>query len=408
VGTALDVFLCPLVTLRARRANQTSMSTPMTSEHPPRATNLLADPSIRRTLEEFVRRRVPGSEVDDVVQTVLCDALAAPGRPEDAAELKRWLLGIARHKVADHHRRSARESAAELPELAVAPPPVEARELLRWAEEQAAQSRDAKQTLAWMAREGEGEKLESIAAEERVPATRVRQRVSRMRRWMRERWLAELAAVAMLGMVAILLVRLLRQPKDLPEIAPRPEPWSPAPLDDAPLDRARVLRADALRACGDSAFQRCLDQLDEAARLDPAGDVVLDVAAARDRARKAIERQPATGPAPSASDPVPTGKKLAPPPPVDTTETKTAPAPDPKGTAQVEPLPTSKATAQAEPLPTLTKLPAPSSTGVTPRATKPPMEGYHAPKPKVPAKGTAKAEPLPASKAEPWPQMGKK
>src|SRR5262245_58614547 len=117
------------------------------------ANDALGDPGLRRALEDFVRRRVPPSEVDDVVQTVLCDALAAPGRPRDPNELKRWLLGVARHKVVDLHRRARREPPAELPDIEVGPPPVEEREMAQWAERQVGSTRDAQKTLAWMARE---------------------------------------------------------------------------------------------------------------------------------------------------------------------------------------------------------------------------------------------------------------
>ncbi|WP_437960640.1 sigma-70 family RNA polymerase sigma factor [Sorangium sp. So ce119] len=314
------------------------MSTPMTTEHRTPAPNPLADPGTRRALEEFVRRRVPGGEVDDVVQTVLCDALASPARPADPAELRRWLLGIARHKVADHHRRASRETAAELPDLPVGPPPVEARELARWAEEQAAANRDAQQTLSWMAREGEGEKLESIAADEQVPAARVRQRVSRMRRWMRERWLAELAAVAALALLAIVVVRLLRSAKDLPEVAPLPEPPPrEAPLDR--LDRARSLRAEALRACDEAAWRRCLDQLDEADRLDPAGRGALDVAAARERALDALRAPTPTPPAPTTTSAPPLAPTQKSAPPL---------APTPKSAPPLAPMPTPSATGPAE------------------------------------------------------------
>ncbi|WP_438021521.1 sigma factor [Sorangium sp. So ce315] len=338
----------------------------MTTEHRPPATSPLADPGTRRALEEFVRRRVPGGEVDDVVQTVLCDALASPSRPADPAELRRWLLGIARHKVADHHRRSSRETAAELPDLPVGPPPIEARELARWAEEQAAATRDARQTLAWMAREGEGEKLESIAAEEQVPAARVRQRVSRMRRWMRERWLAELAAVAALALLAIVVVRLLRSAKDLPEVAPLPEPPPRAVPPEAPrdaLERARALRAEALRACDEAAWRRCLDQLDEADRLDPAGRGAPDVAAARGRALDALraptdDRGPgpvldgeadsdATDVSPSPGPrnaPLPRKEETAPPP----APKRTAPVPTTKSAPPLAPIPTSSAIGPAE------------------------------------------------------------
>lgn len=280
-------------------------------------TQALADPGLRRALEEFVRRRVRDTEVDDVVQTVLCDALAAPGRPGEPEELRRWLFGIARHKVADLHRRSSREVAAELPDLAVEPPPVEERELARWAERQAASSHEAKQTLAWMAREGEGEKLESIAAEEQVPAARVRQRVSRMRRWMKERWLAELAAVAALAILAIVLARLLRRSPELPELAPRPEPAPSAPLLDPPLplDRereARPLRAEALRACDKAEWQRCLEGLDQAAKLDAAGDSAPEVVEARARARRALDgnQRDLTVPDTSPTGRIPAPKRL--------------------------------------------------------------------------------------------------
>lgn len=267
------------------------------------ARDALGDPGLRRSLEDFVRRRVPGAEVDDVVQTVLCEALASQARPRDPGELKRWLLGIARHKVVDLHRRAHREPPAELPDIEVEPPPIEERELARWAEEQAGSTRDAQKTLAWMAREGEGEKLESIAAEEQVPAARVRQRVSRMRRWMKERWLAELAAVAALGLLLFIAWRLLRKPKDDLEATPVPT-ISPEPR--SPLDRARSLRADALEKCERGAWQPCLEGLDQARALDPIGDQAPEIGAARARAQDALR-----GPAPEDSS-EPKGPKAAP------------------------------------------------------------------------------------------------
>lgn len=297
-------------------------------QEPTPAANPLAEPGLRRVLVDYVKRRVSASDVDDVVQTILLDALASETRPRDAEELRRWLLGIARHKVVDHHRRVTREPAAELPELETSPPPVEERALARWAEQQVASQQDAQQTLAWMAREGEGEKLESIAADERVPAARVRQRVSRMRRWMKERWLAELAAVAALALVALVAWRLLRRdPKEMPQAlpeAPKPVP-SLAPEDLSPLDRARALRADALRKCDQREWQGCVDGLDEAARLDPAGDTAREVVEARERAPRVLKAPPApSSPAPTA----PLTPQLSP--------TPSAPAPRPVPTGPTE------------------------------------------------------------------------
>ena len=272
----------------------------------------LGDPALRRQLEEFVRRRVPASDVDDVVQTVLLDARAATARPDGGDELKRWLLGVARHKVVDLHRRAHREPPAELPEIETAPPPVEERELVRWAEKQAGSTRDAQKTLGWMAREGEGEKLEAIAADERAPRRRVRQRVSRMRRWMKERWLAELAAVAALVLLAFAVWRWLSKPEDeRPEAHHEPAPTATIAPEPTPLERAAELRLKAFDECSANHWQACLDGLDRAKALDPNGDLAPPVGAARDAATRGLTPEkawPESVALPARSSPTPTPK----------------------------------------------------------------------------------------------------
>ncbi|MFT3773226.1 MAG: sigma-70 family RNA polymerase sigma factor [Minicystis sp.] len=286
----------------------------MPTANPSPANDSLGDPALRRALADFVRRRVPSAEVDDVVQTVLVEALAAPNRPRDPTELKRWLLGIARHKVVDFHRRSMREPPSELADIEASPAPLEARALARWAEEQAGSTGDAQKTLDWMAREGEGEKLEAIAAEEQVPAARVRQRVSRMRRWMKERWMAELAAVAMLGLLALAAWWLLR--REAPTTDKGPEvPPTIAPEPPSPIERGRLLRADALKACDRGEWRLCLDGLEQAKGLDPEGDRAPAVGAARQKAEDALRAAPpSTAPAPKEGPPT---KGYEPPSPSD-------------------------------------------------------------------------------------------
>ncbi|MEM6789971.1 MAG: sigma factor [Myxococcota bacterium] len=197
----------------------------------------LSSPETRRRLERFVRRRVPSAEVDDIVQTVLTDALAAPSPPPDDPTFRRWVIGVARHKVADHHRKQHRRPpAVALGEEHIegARPAIDARDLSRWAVRQASDDEDAVRTLEWMAREGAGEKLAHIAADEALPATMVRQRVSRLRRFMRERWREELAAVALV--TGLFLWWQTRTPEPVPTVRPAPElvipEVSPRPPDD--------------------------------------------------------------------------------------------------------------------------------------------------------------------------------
>jgi DNA-directed RNA polymerase specialized sigma24 family protein len=202
----------------------------------PRLVARLTDPSLASALSRFVRARVPESEVEDIVQATLSDALQAEQHPEQDEDIVRWVWGICRHKVVDWFRRMRREVPRDLEGDDAAPAdsaPTSAMDLMRWARKELPEGKDNEQTLEWMLREGEGEKLESIAAEANVPAPRVRQRVSRLRRYFKARWAAQTAAVAALLLVSLAIFLALRGKKE--EIAPRPEPsFEPSSMPTPP------------------------------------------------------------------------------------------------------------------------------------------------------------------------------
>jgi DNA-directed RNA polymerase specialized sigma24 family protein len=222
------------------------VSTGIGNPHPPSAsrTTALGHPALRRYLEGYVRRRVRPSDADDTVQAVLCAALEARRIPEDDEELRRWVTGIARKKIAAIWSRTSRsrEESRDTSEAPASATPVEEIALVEWAEREAAAhaGETAARTLAWMAREGEGEKLESIAEEEREPATLVRQRVSRMRRWLRARWSVELAA-AIGAVVAIAILAALLLAKCAGSL-PHAAPGMIALPDEAPARPVKELR----------------------------------------------------------------------------------------------------------------------------------------------------------------------
>jgi hypothetical protein len=187
-----------------------------------------------------------------------------------------------------------------------------------------------------MAREGEGEKLESIAAEANEPAARVRQRVSRLRRFLRARWTAELAAAAGAIVAVVLAVVWLLGRRSPP--APHEEPRPLVLPDLDPLARARIVRDRALRACDAGQALDCLRGLDEAAQIDPAGDAAPNVVDARARATRALA-PPAPSPAPSAT-PAPSSipsTRLAPAP----TSTFSTPSATPSKKRPSKPTPSS-------------------------------------------------------------------
>lgn len=214
------------------------------------------------------------------MQNTLADALASPAAPSDPAEFRRWVQGIARHKVADLYRRRGRQPAlaGDLQEMAAEPSPPTA-ELEQWIEQELPQTEGARATLTWLLRESAGETLDEIAREAALPAPRVRQRVSRLRRHFQSRWLALGAAgLALLLGVGVGLHFLDKDHTDAP-IAHETVPAS---------DRASALRKSALEKCGAADYRTCLAELDAAKALDPSGETAAAVRDARAAAEAAL------------------------------------------------------------------------------------------------------------------------
>ncbi|MDB4946511.1 MAG: hypothetical protein JWP97_6045 [Labilithrix sp.] len=274
-------------------------------------------PELRGALVAMVRRRVPESEVEDIVQTALAEAFESPHAPTDPESLRRWIFGVAKNKVVDYHRRAGRESF-DVPDVAGAPAPHAEADLLRWAERHLPQGSENQKTLDWMLREGEGEKLESIAESEKLPPPRVRQRVSRLRRHFKENWQKEVALLAAVGVIVSGLVLYLRRSE-------APEPITREMVDP----RAEPLRRDALARCAASDWTPCVEGLDAAKRLDPAGDARPEVQQAREAAEAARKEPP---PPPSATPTIVT------PPPEPSAPPKPRPTPAPSST-EAPPLP---------------------------------------------------------------------
>ena len=215
---------------------------------------------------------------------------------------------------------------------------------VRWAERALpAEGEEPRRTLEWMMREGEGEKLESIAESEQIPAPRVRKRVSRLRRHLRAEWRKEVALLAALGIVAMLIYLARRGPREpIAHDHVRPVPSEVAP---SPQERARSVREDALAACGERAWAKCLDGLDRAKEIDPAGDTAERVVSARAAANAALNPPPAPIP-PHSAVPVPSSVPMPAPssmftptfaPTPSSTSTPVAPSPKPSRSGKASP-----------------------------------------------------------------------
>ncbi len=275
----------------------------------------LADPDLRRELHRFVLRRAPDGDAEDLVQTILADALAAESLPEDDEERRRWLFGVAKHKIADAHRKRGRDPgpiSSPEGEVTAESAPHGAEDLLRWAERELPANEGAPGTLGWMLREGDGERLEDIAREANVPAPTVRQRVARLRRYFRQRWAVQ---AALAGGFAVALGVVYWKAKDTAE-----PPIAQESRDDT-LDRARNLRLEGLEHCRAKRFAECLGRLDAAREIDPVGDEAQVVREARGVAARAqapdeVEPQPPETPPPvDTAPPEQKPPRVVPPPP---------------------------------------------------------------------------------------------
>jgi hypothetical protein len=174
---------------------------------------------------------------------------------------------------------------------------------LRWAAGELPDS-DAQHTFDWMLRAGDGEKFEHIARDANLPAPVVRKRVSRLRRFLRERWAAELLLAGLLLALGTGVVFYLRQERARHDPAPTPDPADPAPERElSPAERAAPLRRTALEYCGAGDAARCIFELDRAKALDPAGDALPEVVEARRAA--AAHLAPKTAPSAPPAPPKP-------------------------------------------------------------------------------------------------------
>lgn len=155
----------------------------------------------------MLRRRVSATDIEDITQTALCEALESERLPEEPDELRRFVLGIAHHKAADLHRRAYRSPIAQgvVANDPVAPSlgsQVEARALLGRIANAVENDHREREAFEWIVREHEGEQLTEIAATENIEAPTVRQRVSRLRRILRARWASALLIFVACGALA--------------------------------------------------------------------------------------------------------------------------------------------------------------------------------------------------------------
>jgi DNA-directed RNA polymerase specialized sigma24 family protein len=157
----------------------------------------VALPGTRSSLTAYARRWGLSDTAEDVVQTVLCDALAVQAVPVPATDIPRWVSGIAKKKIADERRRRARWQWVELEDPTIATSP-EATDLLKRIERELVDP-EQRRALGWLLREHAGDSLLEIARELAIEPPTLRQRIHRLRSKLRARYLVPLLVLVGVG-----------------------------------------------------------------------------------------------------------------------------------------------------------------------------------------------------------------
>jgi len=137
---------------------------------------------LRREVEAAVRTGVRGDEAEDVVQATLADVLSATSVPEEPEEFRRFVFGVARTKYSTISWRQKRHTAGLDESETAAPEPRFRRRHPALGRRRAARLRVAEHARMDAAR-GRRREAEHIARDLQLPATRVRKRVSRLRKF---------------------------------------------------------------------------------------------------------------------------------------------------------------------------------------------------------------------------------
>jgi DNA-directed RNA polymerase specialized sigma24 family protein len=254
------------------------------------------DKALLEKLRKTACKHVPASDVEDVLQETLTAACRAPRLPGGSGEeCRKYAFGILRFKIADHWEdQKKQQDIAEKAEAHAAAQAVDADHV---------GNRDFVDKLVTFVKPHQHSDLRCLLRHKirGVPMTTIaRERGEEYEAFakrMNRLWRQLQTAVSAMGGAFVLLFVLLQPRPERPLAVDEPgevaltEPAVSTHYGEAdPMNFAKVLRGEAFRACMNNKWQECLDGLDAARELDPAGDSDWVVAAAREDAKHGTGR----------------------------------------------------------------------------------------------------------------------
>jgi DNA-directed RNA polymerase specialized sigma24 family protein len=214
---------------------------------------------------------------------------------------------IAREMAIDTHRKARRRSSVDVglcedpdervpADAADAADAIDARRQLAFLQAEIASGNITDRQAAILTKAVDEIPQAEIAAQMQLAHSTVRNELSAARRMARTSW-AAFAAVAAVCVFAILLAR--NEPPKAGSAPPYHPDESGTPRAQTTEEMLRIVRRKALDACDRQEWAKCLEELDVARDVDPAGEKDEKIQRARAMATQHV------APAPSASAPKP-------------------------------------------------------------------------------------------------------
>jgi DNA-binding CsgD family transcriptional regulator len=269
-----------------------SETTPERSPPPPEHVARVLSADVQAIIEKrLVRAGIPEQEREDFQQEVTKDLLYMADPPGDLEGCSKAAHDITRKKVAGARRQAYRRGETNVgpTDQADNHAQQDARELanghhaqkIAVVQEAMSDGTMSERDAQMLAMKREGHTDAQIAAKIGIAPQTVSNRIATVRKKVREKWQVRMTQLAALSLAVVVAILVWRRREEIasffrgPTPGPAPAPTQtapPAPEPSIPVARAAELRRQAAEACEQRDYKTCSDRLEEAAKLDPAGD----------------------------------------------------------------------------------------------------------------------------------------
>jgi DNA-directed RNA polymerase specialized sigma24 family protein len=260
---------------------------PIDAAHVARVISVEVQKAIRSRLRN---RGVWAQEIEDVAQDVTTELLHMPNPPQDLNGCLAVARNASNDESIDTFRKVSRRGAHNVGPTANADyctaadykspevwHPIDRERQVSLVRAKVADGTLSERDVKMLLLDAEGVNAIQIGRELKLKPQTVRNELSRARSVVRGAWAGQLKGPLVLLALLIVAWWLKREhdrqaQRDRDDIRPDIQFVPPPPPQPSPEERAEQLRRDAHDACAEKQWKKCSDDLDDASKLEPAGE----------------------------------------------------------------------------------------------------------------------------------------